>query len=502
MPQEKGSARSALSVAVVMLLSEISAYLGDLAFASHYGATQVSDAYVAANSVLGMPLMLLAACVSATFIPHYLKRQGRQADLFASNVLGVLLFLACSLTLLMLLLTQPLARALHPGFDQARLDMTVRAARIMLPALPFMVLAMLLGQILEADGRFLAGQAAVFPRSMLLIAACALFSARYGLTAVAASALAAGVVQAALMLLLARGSFHYVPHLDFRAGYLADMARHALPALMAMGANQVNMLVNRALASGLRVGDMTAMSFSMQLVMLVNTVITLPMTTVMFPRMSRLAAAGQRDKVLEALSACAGYILLFLIPTVCVGCVGHLDIIRLAYGRGLFDEASVRVTAAIFALQLPGALGMGLRMLLTSAFHAFMDTRTPLYVTLGAVAANIALCLTLAPRMGAAGLALSNTLSSLLGALALAAALKRKYKGGAQHRCAPRKNLIPAGRICLLAAWALDSVLPGQSRSLTRFSRLLLIALPAGCLYCLCLAFLRYEAAGSLRRSL
>lgn len=502
MPQEKGSARSALSVAAVMLLSEISAYLGDLAFASHYGATQVSDAYVAANSVLGMPLMLLAACASATFIPHYLKRQGQQADRFASNVLGVFVFLACLLTGLMLLLTQPLVRALHPGFDQPRLVMTVRAARIMLPALPFMVLAMLLSQILEADGRFLAGQMAVFPRSILLVLACSVFSARYGLTAVAVSALAAGVVQAALMTLLARRSFRYVPQLNFRAGYLADMAHHALPALMAMGANQVNMLVNRALASGFRVGDMTAMSFSMQLVMLVNTVVTLPMTTVMFPRMSRLAAAGEKDKVFATCAACAGYLLLLLIPVVCVGSVGHLDIIHLAYGRGQFDEASVRVTAAIFALQLPGALGMGLRMLLTSAFHALMDTRTPLYVTLGSVAANVALCLTLAPRMGVEGLALANTLSSVLGALALAAALKRKHKSGVHLLCAPLKKLLPAGLACLLAAWTLNRVLPGQSRSILRFGRLMLCALPACCLYCLCLAFCRYEPAGTLRRSL
>lgn len=77
------------------------------------------------------------------------------------------------------------------------------------------------------------------------------------------------------------------------------------------------------------------MSLSMQLVMLLNTLLTLPLTTVMFPRMSRMAAAGDRQGALKGCAACVRYILAFLIPAVCVGCACPGEIVQLAYGWGL-----------------------------------------------------------------------------------------------------------------------------------------------------------------------
>lgn len=484
LPGEKGAARSALTVALMTLVGEIAAYLGDLAFASHYGATAISDAYLAAGGLLSLPLMLLAAGAGATFMPHYLKRQGRQADEFASNLLGIYGGLALVGCLLTMALARPLAWLLHPGFDRARLDMAVAAARVMLPALPLLALSLLLGQILEAHGRFLAAQAAALPRSLLLAVACVFFARPFGLWAVAFSVLAAGVVQAVMLWLLARSTFRFRPYLNLRADYLGQMARQALPALISMGAGQVNMAVSHALASGLAAGQLTSMSLSMQLVMLLNTLLTLPLTTVMFPRMSRMAAAGDRQGALKGCAACVRYILAFLIPAVCVGCACPGEIVQLAYGWGAFGRDSVALTASLFALHLPGALGMGLRMLFTSAFHALSDTRTPLYAGLGGAAVNLGLCLALVPALGVRGLALASTLSSLLCALFLGCALARTQQGGVHPFSGPLKRLALPGLLCLLAALGLRRLLPSGAPALPA---LLLCALPAWSLYCLAL---------------
>ncbi len=484
MPGEKGTARSAMTLALMTLVGEIAAYLGDLAFASHYGATAMSDAYLAAGGLLSIPLTLLAAGAGATFMPNYLKRQGSQADEFASNLLGVYFCLALGASALTLAMARPLAWLLHPGFDRARLDMAVSAARVMLPALPLLALSLLLGQILEAHGRFLAAQAAALPRSLLLAVACVFFARRYGLWAVAFSVLAAGAVQTLALALLARGTLHYRPYLNWKAEYLGRMARQALPALFSMGAGQVNTVVSHALASGLAAGQLTSMSLSMQLVVLLNALLTLPLTTVMFPRMSRLAAAGERQGVLKVCAACVRYMLAFLIPAVCVGCACPWEIVQLAYGWGAFDEDSVFLTASLFALHLPGALGMGLRMLLTSAFHALSDTRTPLYAGLGGAAVNLGLCLALVPALGVRGLALASTLSSLFCAAFLSFALARAYKGGGRWLGAPLKRLALPGLLCLLGAFALRRLLPSGAPALPA---LLLCALPAWSLYCMAL---------------
>ena len=455
--------RSALGVFGVLFAGEILACIADLIFSSAYGATAVSDAYIAASTLVRLPLMLLGAVIASTLIPTYLQHEGDGARRFAGSALSLFFALGCACCALMFAFCRPLARAMNPGFDQIRLDETIRLARIMLPGAVFIVLSMLQSALLEAHGRFVVGQLAVFPRSLMFMAAAALLSGRYGIDAVAWAIPAASLMQSALLYPFMRRATHYVPNLRLAESHMGNLLKNALPAVAGVAVAQVDHLIARAIASGLNVGDISAMSYSFSLIMFLNTVVTVPVTTVMFPRMSRHAALGEEADLARILARSATTLLTVLAPAVALGCVLNGDIVHLLYGRGLFDERALRVTSRIFLLELPGVLGISMRSLLTSAFHARMDTKTPLYVSCVTSALNVVLCATLAPRMGVNALALSTSVCSLTGALIMA--LKMRGELGARTGSSHAAGHIALSALgCAAAALGLKAALPGAGQ--------------------------------------
>lgn len=496
-----------LAVSLVMLASELVGYLRDLTVANYFGTSAPSDAFIAASGLLMLPMMMFAACLTSAFIPLYMQMRISQgpgpAARFASNTMSAFTLLATLLSLIIFAFARPLAAVMNPGFERDRLELTAQLARIMLPSLGFVVLAMALSTLLEAHGRFVAGQMHTFPRNLTVIAAAALFARCWGIQALAWACFAASFLQAAALLPFSRDCFHYTPTLDGRDPQLGRLMRLSLPTLAGMGISELNHLVNRAIASSMNVGDVTAMSCAMQITTLATGVLAAPVTTVMFPRMSQRAAQGDARAVARIVLECTELLALALLPVIAVGAVLHDDVIALAFGRGEFGAQSVRVTAGIFLMQLPGLLAMGLRGLYTSAFHALQDMHTPLKITCVMIAVNVALSLWLAGPLGVRGLALANSATALLSCALLFGLLRRSlaFEGG----LASLEELLKLGvaaALCAQTALALNHLMPTCAGGGPLLGRTALVTLGAAGTYLVVLRLLSSRTLETVTRRL
>lgn len=485
---------STVSVSLVLLASELIGYVRDLVFVKYYGTTATSDAYIAASGVFSVPMMLLGACAMSTLVPIYLELRRADeagADRAASNIIGVFGVLAVAASAALFFLAQPLSRLMNPGFDPQRLELTVELARIMLPSLALVIVAMVLSSLLEARNHFVAGQLSSFPRNITVIVAAVCFAQRYGIYPLAWSMFAAAALQVAVLVPATRKILRYRPCLDFRAEYIPRLFLIAVPSVLGMALGGVNQLISRAIASGLNVGDVTAMSCAFQLTTLVTGVLIVPITTVMFSRMSRCAADEDHCAIADIVLQCSEIIVLGLLPIIAVGAVFHGDVIRIAFGRGKFDERSIAVTAQIFLMYLLGMAGMGVQSLLSRAFHAYKDTRTPLYTTCVLVAVNVALNILLSRRMGVSGLALATSITGMLGAVLLFLLLRRKLSCmRALESLIELVKIGIAGALCALTALWMNFCLPAAGGTGPLLGRFALCAAASGLAYVLALVAL------------
>ncbi|MBR1559715.1 MAG: murein biosynthesis integral membrane protein MurJ, partial [Clostridia bacterium] len=346
---------------------------------------------------------------------------------FASNTINLFALAALVIAAAVYILARPLVRVIYVGFDPQKADLTVRLVRTMLLSLMFNITSISLASLLNASDKYVAAQLTGFPLNLCVIVAAVGFSERYGIMAVGWGVFTANILQFLILLPFLRGWFRWSPILDFSDTRVHKLIVLAGPAMLSMGVSELNHMIDHALASGLNPGDISAMSYAYRLITFLLGVMVVPLTTIMFSRMSRLAAEGDREGMLDALRRCVLVIALVALPIVAVAVVMALDVIKFAYMRGRFDMRSAEVTAGILVCYVVGVPFFGLRDLLTRTSHALQDTKTPFRVSCLVVAVNIVLNFILRIFLGARGLALATSIAGAVGFGTMLYLLKRRF---------------------------------------------------------------------------
>lgn len=480
----------------VIIFSKVFGFVRDMILANYFGTGMANDAYVSAYSLFYLPVLLFNSCISATLIPLYVQEREQhsleRANHFASNTLNLFALAALAIAALFFALARPLVRLIYVGFDPAKTDLTVLLVRTMLLSLVFNITSIGLASLLNATEKYIAAQLTGFPLSACVILACVAFSEKYGIAAVGWGVFAANILQTLILIPFMRGWFHYTPVLDFGDRRFHKLLALAGPAMLSMGISELNHMIDHALASGLNPGDISSMSYAYRLITFLLGVLMVPLTTVMFSKLSRMAAAKDKKGMLEVLRRCVLVIALVALPIVAIAVVLRVDVIKFAYMRGRFDMHSVQVTAGILMCYVVGVPAFGMRDFLNRMFHALQDTRTPFWVSCVVVGLNITLNLILRRFFGANGLALATSIAGASGMVVLLAALKKRFKRLGFRRIVPDLVKIVAaalacGAVCLL----LDRALPEAMGTGRVFIRLALCTAASLTSYVLCCLLLR-----------
>ena len=483
MARTQRALRATMLVTAVIILSKVFGFARDMILANYFGTGMDNDAYVSAYSLFYLPVLLFNSCISATLIPLYVQERDQRslsrANRFASNTMNLFALAALAIAAIFYILARPLVHIIYVGFDPMKADLTARLVRVMLLSLVFNVTSISLASLLNAAEKYIAAQLTGFPLSLCVILACVVFSRQYGIMAVSWGVFAANVLQFLILIPFLRGWFRYTPMLDFGDRRFHKLLRLAGPAMLSMGISELNHMIDHALASGLNPGDISAMSYAYRLITFLLGVLMVPLTTVMFSRMSRLAAAKDKKGMLDVLRRSILVIALVALPIVAIAVVMSLDVIKFAYMRGRFDMDSARVTAGILVCYVVGVPAFGMRDFLNRVFHSLQDTRTPFWVSCVVVATNIVLNLILRIFLGANGLALATSIAGTTGMIILLLLLKKRFGHLGLGRVLPDLTRIVAATIlCAGTCVAMNRVVPVAMGTGRVFVRL---ALCAGC---------------------
>lgn len=450
--------------------------------AAYYGTNAAMDAYNSAYSLYYVPVLLFNSCITSTLIPIYVRLREekglKKANRFASNTLNLFALAAMLVTLLMFLLAGPLVRITNGGYSAEKQSMTVDLLRIMLPSLVFLVSSIVLSSILNAQERYMAAQLTGFPITIALILSTVCFSGQFGIYALAWGVFISGILQVLILLPALNGAFRYRMRFNIHDRNFHHLLVLACPAILSMAVNELNHLIDRFLATGLGDGMVAGMNYAYKLITFLTGVLLVPLTTIMFSRMSRHAARNDRKGIAKIVMHCSEMVALVILPITAICAVMAKDVIMAAYMRGQFGLQSVAITTGPFLFYVIGVFGFGMRDLLNRAFHATEDTRTPMVNSAITVVMNIVLNLWLVRVMGASGLALATSISGVLGAAMLFIRLRKKLgRMGGQRTVEEILKILICTVVCALVCLTLNRLLPISDSSLVAMARLVLTAI-------------------------
>jgi len=406
--------RNLFSVGFFTLLSRGSGFLRDVVLGAVLGAGVLADAfYIAFRLPNHFRTIFGEGAFNAAYVPSYsrvLETEGEtQAKSFSSQIFTLLLASQVLFLALAWMFTPQLIELLAPGFDAdpEKMQLAVTMTRITFPYLLFITLVTLHSGTLNANGRFVAAAFAPVLLNVVMVmflAVAFLFpnagiAASYGITV-------SGVAQLALMMVAARRARILErlerPHLDSRVRQFFGALG---PAVIGSAGVQIALFADTIIGSMLPTGGISSIYYADRIYQLPIGVIGIAAGTVLLPEMSRRLATGDHGAACHAQNRTMALTLALGAPFFVAFLAIPELIMRGVFMRGRFTAEAASASAAVLAAYGIGILAIVLIRSAVASFQAHGDTRTPMLVSLFAVAINVALKIVLFRPYGAAGLA-------------------------------------------------------------------------------------------------
>jgi len=397
---------------------------------------------------------------------------------------------------------------LAPGFAEVpgKFELAVRMTRIMFPFLLLVALAAQAMGILNACNQFaVPALASTFFNVGSIVAGLALgFWAGPWVGLAPIEGMAVGVVVGGALQLfwqvpsLNRAGFRFRPRIDWRDPGLRRIIRLMGPAILGSAAVQINIMVNTNFASrvddALRGSDgpVSWLGYAFRFMQLPLALFGVAVASATLPSISRSVANGLMDEFRRTLARSLSVVFLLTLPSAVGLMVLGEAMIGVIYQGGKFEQYDTQQTALALSCYALGLTGYAAVKVLTPAFYALGDSRTPMYVSLLSIGVNLAAVILLLryTRLGHAGLALSTSAVALVGFAVLFWVLRNRLGG----LCG--RSLLETGLKVLLASAVMGVLITALRDWLealwgtSRLARLgeLGLGIPAGLLvfYALC----------------
>ena len=218
--------------------------------------------------------------------------------------------------------------------------------------------------------------------------------------------------------------------MDFNDEGIKKVVKLATPVLISTWVQPINNLVNLRFASGLENNQaVPALDYSSKLYTLMVGAFSLTLSNIIFPELSKLTSDDKKNEIKKILNNSIKISLLFIIPmSIGVILLSH-DIIKIIYERGEFTAHSTMLTSQALLYYAIGMIGYGLMEVLNKAFYAMQDSKTPMKISIVAIALNLALSITLVRVMGYTGLPLAASITSIIIGILMVVIINKKIPG-------------------------------------------------------------------------
>ena len=424
------TARLAVLMAVLTAVSKLLGFVREMVLANYFGAGPVTDAYIMAQSI---PNNLMAAVISAvgtSYLPAFSaknEKEGREAaDRFTSQLVDLQLLIIAAVVALGCLLARPLISVFAPGFSGETADLTAWYLRFAFFVLFFSVLTYIFGAWLNYKGVFLPQIVYAVAANLVLITVVVISASTDRRLLIIGPLASAALTGTAHFIRAKKEGFRYTPDFSLSEG-VKEVIGLAVPIFIGGYVSQINLAIDKILASGLAEGCVSALNYANQIIGSISGLTVTIFVTILYPRLNMAYVQGDHERMSDLSERGIRLIWILAVP-LSFGLICYApDVIRLLFERGAFSAAATKLTSSALVFYSIGLAFLSLNTLITKIYYSMHDTKTAVKCSAVSVLLNIVLNLALVGPMGHAGLALATSISYMANTALLGYTFTRRY---------------------------------------------------------------------------
>lgn len=503
--QQERLVRSAGVVSLAVFMSRITGLVRESVMAKMFGAGLTYDAFMLGFRIPNLTRDLFAeGALSSAFVPiftEYLStRSKEEAGRLLNLVATALIVIVGALCALGVFFAPALVHLLAPGYAAVpgKFELAVKMTRVMFPFLLLVALAALVMGVLNASNRF--GVPAISSTFFNLgsvgfgIVLGVLLGPKLHISPIEGMSIGVvlgGALQFCWQLPTLYGlGYRLAPAFHWSDPGMTRILRLMVPAILGNAAVQINVMVNTIFASNIHDprtgldGPVSWLAYAFRFMQLPLGLFGVAMASATLPSISRSAAAGNLDEFRKTLSHSLGMVFLLTLPSSIGLIVLGRSIIGAIYQHGRFHLYDTEQTARALSCYAIGLTGYAAIKVLSPAFYALGDARTPMLVSLASILINYAAASTMIrlAGLGHAGLALSTSAVALFGFLVLFGILRGRIGGIYGRALAAQLGKVAIASLAMAAVVAASSHFMSTRLGVSQFGHLadLAVSIPLG----------------------
>jgi putative peptidoglycan lipid II flippase len=403
------------SIGGLTMVSRVLGFARDMIGSRVLGASHQNDAFNLAFLLPNIFRRLFAeGAFSSGFVPLFSRRlaSGGHADAqaFSNEILAVFMPALLLVTIVFEIFMPGLLLIVVPEYEQVpgKLPLAIELTRWTFPYLLFISLVALLSGVLNSLTRFAVAAFAPALLNMVLIIALlvappsTIETVRY----MAIAVLAGGILQFALCWFAVRQAG---VHLRFGRPKVTPAVRELvvliLPATAAAGVYQISQLFYAYFSARLGEGALTNLSYADRLNQLPLSIIGTALGVAILPAISQAIARDDEVDAADVQARAFDLSMLLTLPATLALVVASGPIIGALFQGGKYSIEAAEITGNILAILVTGLPAYVLVKVLTPAFYARKDVKTPVWIAMGVLAAGVVANFILIEKIGIYSLA-------------------------------------------------------------------------------------------------
>ncbi len=428
------------AITSMTMLSRITGLLRDSLFARAFGADAFSDAFNIAFRIPNLLRRLFAeGAFSQAFVPilsEYKGKDGHEETRVLVDHVGTVLLWSTILVSVVGIITAPLLLLwIGSGLNDTpgAFDSAVFMTRLMYPYIACMSLVALGGGVLNTWRQFKIPAFTPVLLNLSSILGATVLAPRMAqpIYAMAIAVMVGGVLQVGVQIpsLIRIGMLPRI-HLNVAAALRNPGVRRILrkmgPAVFAVSAAQISLLINTSIAASLAAGSVTALTYADRLMEFPTAMLGVALGTVLLPSLAKANTEGDSTEYSSLLNWGMRLTFMLALPAA-VGMAALAEpMIATLFHYGQFKAANIHTSAMPLIAYAAGLLGIIMVKTLAPAFYARQEVRTPVNIAVGVLVLTQLLNLVFVPLLGVAGLALSIGMGACINATLLYTGLRRR----------------------------------------------------------------------------
>lgn len=421
------------TIFLLTLLSKIMGFVREMVIGYFVGTSSVTDAYAIASVIPNFFLLVVQQVISIAFIPIFLRlfKRGRdEANNFVSNSALIVGAFSLVLSVIIFVFSKPIIRVFATGMDEETILLTQKMVSFSSWSLFVQSFVLIFTSFLQAKKRFIFPILAGYILDIVAIFFFWFTSKNGHYSYLGIIPLLTMCCELLILVPVAcKNGFRFKAKKPLFSVEVKELIKVSIPALIGVGVQQLNLLVDKNISSLTAVGGIASLNYAQNIVNIIETLI---MNSIVVVAYTTLCDFESKTMVSESNSyfvKTSSKIACLVIPFFMVLLVFSKPIIEAIYMRGAFDQTSVSLTEANLKGYSFGLVAICMNYLSIRFLYSKNDRYTPVIFSAICLVVNATLsfCSYKFTSIGVSGIAWATSIANILNSILLFAYIHKKY---------------------------------------------------------------------------